>query len=69
MKIPVKMSNSAGTYLCNHLMYESLYQIKKRRLRTIAGFIHVPPLEKVGAQQQLEAAKAILEVIIEKGRK
>ena len=69
LKIPVKMSNTAGTYLCNHLMYESLYHIKKARLKTLSGFIHVPPLEKIGAQPQITAAKAILDVILEKRRK
>ena len=69
LKVPVKMSNTAGTYLCNHLMYESLYHIRKHRLRTLSGFVHVPPLEKVGAEDQLRAAKAILDVLMEKRRK
>jgi len=68
-KIPVKISNTAGTYLCNHLMYESLYNVKKRRLRTLSGFIHVPPVDKVDAEKQLEVAKIVLDVLIEKGGK
>src|SRR5690625_6962426 len=40
--LPAKISNSAGTYLCNHVMYHSLYHIHKNNLPTKAGFIHLP---------------------------
>ncbi|EEB35436.1 pyroglutamyl-peptidase I [Anaerococcus hydrogenalis DSM 7454] len=41
--IPAEVSNSAGTFVCNHLMYESLYLAKKyKNIR--AGFIHIPYL-------------------------
>ena len=42
MGIPAKVSNTAGTYVCNHVMYGVLYKIHKERLNTKAGFIHVP---------------------------
>lgn len=35
------LSNSAGTYVCNHLMYGVLYYLDKRPSMK-AGFIHVP---------------------------
>ena len=41
--IPAEISNSAGTFVCNHLMYEALYLAKKyKNIR--AGFIHIPYL-------------------------
>ena len=40
--IPVKVSNSASTYLCNQIMYSALHLSKEKRLKTRAGFIHVP---------------------------
>ena len=40
--IPAVISNSAGTYVCNHVMYDLLYTIKKKELNIPAGFIHVP---------------------------
>ena len=40
--IPAVVSNSAGTYVCNHLMYHLLYTLKKKNLDIPAGFIHVP---------------------------
>jgi pyroglutamyl-peptidase len=39
---PCNVSNSAGTYVCNHLMYGILHHIHKDQLPIQAGFIHVP---------------------------
>lgn len=36
------VSNSAGTYVCNHLMYSVLHALRETNVR--AGFIHVPAL-------------------------
>lgn len=40
--IPASVSNTAGTYVCNHLMYGTLNYIHKNNLNTKAGFIHIP---------------------------
>jgi len=40
--IPAGISNSAGTYVCNHVMYESLYLAAVQYPQMKAGFIHVP---------------------------
>lgn len=41
--IPASVSNSAGTYVCNHLMYSLLYYLDKKGLKNVrGGFIHVP---------------------------
>ncbi len=40
--IPSSLSNSAGTFVCNHIMYGVLHEIKARGLDIRAGFIHVP---------------------------
>ncbi|MGP9043053.1 pyroglutamyl-peptidase I [Cytobacillus kochii] len=39
---PAKISNTAGAYLCNHVMYQVLYYIKKHNINIPAGFIHIP---------------------------
>ncbi len=39
---PANISNSAGTYLCNNVMYTMLHYIDKENLQIPAGFIHVP---------------------------
>ncbi|KGR74011.1 pyroglutamyl-peptidase I [Ureibacillus sinduriensis] len=38
---PAEISNSAGTYLCNNIMYEGLAFAKQQR-NVLAGFIHIP---------------------------
>ena len=41
--IPASVSNTAGTYVCNHLMYSLLYYLSKKGLKNVrGGFIHVP---------------------------
>jgi pyroglutamyl-peptidase len=40
--VPAEVSNSAGTFVCNHLMYGVLHYIAAKGLATRAGFIHVP---------------------------
>lgn len=41
-RIPASVSNSAGTYVCNHVMYGLLYMIEKKYKDVKGGFIHVP---------------------------
>ena len=44
--VPAALSNTAGTYVCNHLMYGTLYHIAKEFPNTIGGFMHVPFLHE-----------------------
>lgn len=41
-KIPASVSNTAGTFVCNHLLYGTLNYIHKNNKNIKAGFIHVP---------------------------
>ena len=43
--VPANVSNTAGTFVCNHLIYGVLHHIAKTKRSTRAGFIHVPYLE------------------------
>jgi len=40
--LPSSLSNTAGTFVCNHIMYGVLYHISKMGKPIRAGFIHVP---------------------------
>ena len=40
--LPSFLSNSAGTFVCNHLMYGVLDYLEKNQKNIRAGFIHVP---------------------------
>ena len=74
--IPAGISNSAGTYVCNHVMYENLYQAAVKYPQMKAGFIHVPFLpeqiahredkERLAAmplEDMVTALQAVLEVL------
>ncbi|WP_026895781.1 pyroglutamyl-peptidase I [Clostridiisalibacter paucivorans] len=41
-EIPASVSNTAGTFVCNHIMYGLLYLIDKKYPGIRGGFIHVP---------------------------
>ena len=43
--VPSEVSNTAGTFVCNHLIYGVLHHIATHNYATRAGFIHVPFLE------------------------
>lgn len=40
--IPSNLSFSAGTYVCNDVLYSVLYEVNKKYPHIKAGFIHVP---------------------------
>ena len=40
--LPASVSNTAGTFVCNHLMYGVLYHIDKHCPGVRGGFLHVP---------------------------
>lgn len=40
--VPTAISYTAGTYVCNHIMYTALHTIRKHQLSAKAGFIHIP---------------------------
>lgn len=42
--LPASLSNSAGTFVCNHLMYCLLHMLKTEYPGTRGGFMHVPYL-------------------------
>ncbi|RJX26677.1 MAG: pyroglutamyl-peptidase I [Acholeplasma sp.] len=45
--IPCHISNSAGTYVCNHLFYSVMHELHERSMNHVkAGFIHVPYIKE-----------------------
>lgn len=62
--IPASVSNSAGTYVCNQLLYGVLHLIQKEELPIKAGFIHVPYLPEQVAKKETSYASMSLNDII-----
>ena len=44
--IPASVSYTAGTFVCNHVLYGILYLVNKKYSNKRAGFIHIPYLPK-----------------------
>jgi pyroglutamyl-peptidase len=68
-KIPCSLSNSAGTFGCNHVFYELMHILSVNDSETPAGFIHVPPLpeqvlEKKTASMSLDTIVRGLEAVL-----
>ncbi|MEM1130409.1 MAG: pyroglutamyl-peptidase I [Pseudomonadota bacterium] len=50
--IPSDISDAAGTFCCNHLMYGILHHIARQGLDVRAGWVHLPALPEVAALDQ-----------------
>ncbi|MFJ7827939.1 pyroglutamyl-peptidase I [Psychrobacillus sp. NPDC096623] len=48
--LPATISNTAGTYLCNNVMYEVLHYAKLNNLDMPSGFIHIPASHELAIQ-------------------
>ena len=60
--LPSSLSNSAGTYVCNHLMYGILYYLDKRP-GIKAGFIHVPYIPEQTKNKKEMPALELSEIV------
>ena len=58
------MSNSAGTYLCNQTLYQTLHEIATRELRVRAGFVHLPLLPAMVAASNLDQPSMDLPLVL-----
>lgn len=47
---PAKVSNTAGTYLCNNVMYAALNHYAATKAEVPAGFIHIPASHQLATQ-------------------
>lgn len=48
--LPAEISNTAGTYLCNNMMYIALQEAIKNNDSYLAGFIHIPASHELAIQ-------------------
>lgn len=59
---PSTLSNTAGTYICNHVMYGVLYYIQKEFPNARGGFIHVPYAASQVVNKPNTASMAIADI-------
>ena len=60
--IPASVSNSAGTFVCNHIMYQDLYLAEKYG-NIKAGFIHVPFLTEQVVDKKDTASMSLEDIV------
>ncbi|HEX6350663.1 MAG TPA: hypothetical protein VF160_14900 [Candidatus Dormibacteraeota bacterium] len=60
-EIPSYLSNTAGTFICNQMLYTACRLAERRGFR--AGFIHLPPFEHVDLERQQRAVELALGVL------
>lgn len=63
--IPAIISNSAGTYLCNQVMYTALHWAAQQNPIPRAGFLHVPALPEQTAPRPHPAPSMALDTMLD----
>jgi len=56
--IPAVISNSAGTFVCNHVFYAALHHVVSNGLPVKVGFMHVPYLPEQAVSKPTVASMA-----------
>lgn len=60
--LPASVSNTAGTFVCNHVMYGLLYLVDKKYPNMKAGFIHVPYIPAQVIDKPEKPAMSIIDI-------
>ncbi len=62
--IPAHLSLSAGSYLCNQVFYQLLYELNIQQRAIPAGFIHLPRLPEEAAAMDLQTPTMSLDTML-----
>ncbi|OFI48398.1 pyroglutamyl-peptidase I [Floricoccus tropicus] len=69
--LPIEISNTAGTFVCNHIMYEALYIKDKIHPNIKTGFVHIPYLpeqvenkKEIASMDMTKMLKVVTEMIL-----
>lgn len=61
--LPAIVSNTAGTYVCNHIFYQVQYMRAKEFPKLKAGFIHIPFLPEQVITRQNQPSMALADIV------
>lgn len=61
--VPASVSNTAGTFVCNHLMYQALYLADKQFPQTKAGFLHIPYIPEQVIDKPGQPSMALQDIV------
>lgn len=58
--LPVEISNHAGTYVCNHVLYAALHHAEETGMATKVGFLHVPQILGATAKSSMSVDDLVI---------
>ena len=61
--LPATVSNTAGTFVCNHLMYQALYLADKKFPNMRAGFMHIPYMTEQVLNKPNTASMCLTDIV------
>ena len=61
--LPGKLSNTAGTFVCNQLLYRVLHHVAARMPHCRCGFIHVPCLPAQAAKKSCAFSMELADIV------
>ena len=61
--LPATVSNTAGTFVCNHLMYQVLYLADKKFSHMRAGFMHIPYMTEQVVNKPNTASMCLRDIV------
>ena len=61
--LPASVSNTAGTFVCNHLMYQALYLVEKKFPHVRAGFMHIPYMMEQVVNRPTAPAMSLVDIM------
>src|SRR5690625_2314326 len=61
--IPASVSNTAGTFVCNHIMYQTIYLTMTEFPEVKAGFMHIPFLPEQVVNRPNTPAMALDDIV------
>lgn len=61
--LPATVSNTAGTFVCNHLMYQALYLADKKFPNMRAGFMHIPYMTEQVVNKPNTASMGLRDIV------
>lgn len=61
--LPATVSNTAGTFVCNHLMYQALYLADKKFPNVRAGFMHIPYMTEQVVNKPNTASMNLVDIV------
>lgn len=61
--IPASVSNTAGTFVCNHVLYGVAYLLDKKYSNKKSGFIHIPFLPEQVIDKRGQASMSLNDIV------